>query len=1024
MKHHLLLAGVWVGVMAQAQDYQGASTVLQKLAAKAETKPVEIKKADPVEELRLKIKAMQKESADLSPDEAAKRWISLLDAYQTIPNDLLYSSRNYQDRLTFATLITALPPAPAWDALAAQLFAHKSDKPLNDAGLRLLAAVLTGDAAARQKAVDAMSASVAAMNNLEAYERENYERMINNVSVMLERLTGSDADQVSAYEKILAKVEKDPMKHFQSEGTSIEVPDLVRFADEARATALLERTLKLDWESISVKGKATQALAAKLALKNVSELQKPLWSLIHSLEDLPLYEALAKKFPDSQGYERQAAIEWYLIALVADGRTNDAVKIVEEETKRNGGEKIDLHLASLDELGRQGLGTQVHAFLKQVLSKDPTLPFWKSFIELSARANTSKEALELLRATMAKPGLPGKARAETQSHYYEALLAADERDEGIKTLRELVKAGPRSGISDGSAAAEEVKRRWQQVGMNVSEEMLKKLAQQSGGRQDGGESDHVNLAAKLAELGRLLEKPELVEEGITAALATLEKMPADNALGSMVVNEVVGLLLKQGRGVKAEEIMTSQLERMVTPDPSPERRGRVQDTASALSMLALVYHEAGRHADVMALFEKSPDWNAPDLTALETSVAESTPLVLMAARALKETGRGAEALPIIRRAAQDYPSKDAVYALLLELEKGDALLALLDQLAARDRFEERPLIWKSRALLDAGKVDEAEKAIRAAIAIDPSDGEQGKGDRMRAYAILAEVLEKKGDQDTAKIMRGAVSAIRKSETADDWWNAGLLSEAVTRYEASLLDFADAYCIQSRLALRYSELGQFEKAEKHYLRAFELMPDSFGRVESHCFGCEGAFSGKRAQNVADRVFTSLASQPGAKAQVHYLLGYLREAQGRDAEAADAYRQAVKIDPDYLNAWKNLANLASTTQMSSQESEHAILEIFRLDPASKHSGAGFDNTRNLRALWAALLTAEKNLPPMETGPLLALEASKAAIERKKTDGTWNAWNYQTFFARRYEVREHIARHPALNSLTNLLETLNRR
>ena len=53
------------------------------------------------------------------------------------------------------------------------------------------------------------------------------------------------------------------------------------------------------------------------------------------------------------------------------------------------------------------------------------------------------------------------------------------------------------------------------------------------------------------------------------------------------------------------------------------------------------------------------------------------------------------------------------------------------------------------------------------------------------------------------------------------------------------DFADAYCIQSRLALRYSELGDYVKAEQHYQRAFELMPDSFGRIESHCFGCEGA-----------------------------------------------------------------------------------------------------------------------------------------------------------------------------------------
>ena len=54
-----------------------------------------------------------------------------------------------------------------------------------------------------------------------------------------------------------------------------------------------------------------------------------------------------------------------------------------------------------------------------------------------------------------------------------------------------------------------------------------------------------------------------------------------------------------------------------------------------------------------------------------------------------------------------------------------------------DRFQARPLIWKASALLNAGKVNEAEAAIKKAISIDPSDGEQGRGNRMRAYAVLA-----------------------------------------------------------------------------------------------------------------------------------------------------------------------------------------------------------------------------------------------------------------------------------------------
>jgi len=88
-------------------------------------------------------------------------------------------------------------------------------------------------------------------------------------------------------------------------------------------------------------------------------------------------------------------------------------------------------------------------------------------------------------------------------------------------------------------------------------------------------------------------------------------------------------------------------------------------------------------------------------------------------------------------------------------------------------------------------------------------------------------------------------------------------KALALYEEALGIFADAYCIQSRLALRYESLGDSENALKYYQRAFELMPDSFGRIESHCFGCEGAFGSPVAQGVAERVFTALAEKPDAK-----------------------------------------------------------------------------------------------------------------------------------------------------------------
>src|SRR5205807_2349007 len=138
--------------------------------------------------------------------------------------------------------------------------------------------------------------------------------------------------------------------------------------------------------------------------------------------------------------------------------------------------------------------------------------------------------------------------------------------------------------------------------------------------------------------------------------------------------------------------------------------------------------------------------------------------------------------------------------LLIELEPTNSVNRL-DQLFARDAFEERPLIWKAHWLRTHGQFETAEEAARRAISIDPSDGEEGPGDRMRAYAELAEIRAARGDAKEAEFFRGAVAAIRESELADRFHAAGLLKRAVKMYEDSLKHFADAYCIQSRLAIQ-------------------------------------------------------------------------------------------------------------------------------------------------------------------------------------------------------------------------------
>jgi tetratricopeptide (TPR) repeat protein len=282
--------------------------------------------------------------------------------------------------------------------------------------------------------------------------------------------------------------------------------------------------------------------------------------------------------------------------------------------------------------------------------------------------------------------------------------------------------------------------------------------------------------------------------------------------------------------------------------------------------------------------------------------------------------------------------------------------------------------------LEAGAVGDAETTIRRAIAIDPSDGEQGQNDRMRAYAVLADILVRKGDEAGARTYRTAVDAIRISEKADEFHEAGLYERAFKGYRDALEQFSDAYCIQSRLAVQLDKQGRRAEALQHYRRAYELMPDSFGRVESHCFGCESVFQDAEAQSVAEQVFQNAIRKSPAKAQAYYLIAYLREQQQRPGDAVQPLRQAVSLDPRYLNAWVHLYRVGEHTYIEPGEMDIARLKLLELDPLQRHASYSVTEVGDLAALWRGAERAHvaaKAARPRRDG-VYALRASTTSRE----------------------------------------------
>ena len=364
-------------------------------------------------------------------------------------------------------------------------------------------------------------------------------------------------------------------------------------------------------------------------------------------------------------------------------------------------------------------------------------------------------------------------------------------------------------------------------------------------------------------------------------------------------------------------------------------------------------------------------------------------LISIAAEALVAEGRKEEAVSILKNYLYQSPQDDSAYTVLVEAAN-EELIPWLDELYARDRFEERPLIWKAHLLQKCKRLDEAEAVAREALRVDPTDGEQKAGDRVRAYTVLADILTAKGKKEDAEFFRKVVESVRVAEEGDKLTAAGLIRRSLALYEKAATYFADAYCVQWRLAERMYALGDEAGAREHYRIAFERMPEQFGQVASFCFGCEGVFNHQQSRSVAEEVLLRMEKDGPVRPQLYFLLGQLREAQQRYAEAYDYFRKAVGMDPDYLDSWVKIYDLKNNLFLSRAEEDGLVLKMLQLDPAQKHFCGDLTGVGDLKGLWEVLQQNQKLAIPTPE-KLFPLEASRERIEQqKKTQASAEAWS----------------------------------
>ncbi|MGP8034105.1 MAG: hypothetical protein ACLPQ6_08170 [Steroidobacteraceae bacterium] len=878
--------------------------------------------------LLAEIHRFRSSAADLGPEKAAADWFHLLDGVTAIGAQPNFDPDAYDTDLRsmvgVRSVIGALPPPSAWPFLTSQAarraaLAHGDYHALS---VELLAAVLLGDHAAVDSRLQAIDSAIA---SLPPAARLVPQRQVRLLHSSLVRLYGTPAQVANAFLEDVGNAADAALA-----GTgfnTIEVPDLVTLVGEPQATEILTKAISQPVALHVESGEATRALARRVALENINALRQPQWALVDSIDAAPLYEAMVHRFQataqPTRGGEplmndaRETADIYYLLFLIVNARQADAQKLLETLAA---GDAVTIPKPAVDALQRAGRNDALYAFLGGVLVAHPEVRAWDVYLEQAAYTGHGREALAALDSVLRNKDLPGYLRSELQARRVDALLALGDTAHALPMFAELLRAPATAG--------------------------------------DRSLGQRATAAIRVAGLGRVLGHPELETAGLRFAADALA-LPAEASANpfdrATLLRGLFAEARKEHRDAEAQRVAVVELTRH---DANAEAMAREMDMVGmpgqwstqgvALVELVSLYSAAHRPADARAILDEAQGWGGRDVRdIIKQKDSQDVPLALLAARVLAATGEPAAAVRLTKATIEQFPGYDGAYELESSIDPKAS--EVFDAQFHEDQFEGRPLIWNAVLLERAGRTAEAEKAVRAAITIDPSDGNEGVNDRMRAYAVLADILEAQGDAKSAAEYREVVAAIRISEKSDELHTLGLYQQAFAGYRDALQHFSDAYCIQSRLAVQLSQQGQHEQAAEHYRRAYELMPASFGRVESHCFGCESVFDGAQPQSIAEQVFQQLVAKEPRNPRVHYLQGYLFEEEGRYSDALPAFRTAVQIDGDYLNAWRHLNQIGSHIHLDAADRDVVIMKLLQLDPEQRHVTYDVGAAGDFRMLW---------------------------------------------------------------------------
>lgn len=888
------------------------------------------------------IQTYAKSASTLDKKESSEQWTELLIRSSSLTRDQIMAEMDAIDPSTsgYVSAVSVLHALPSPDVWKKFEYRNNLNDPIQVHGVNLLLAILKNDQSSISSHISALKKHFSKPENSMQYRKLD---SIYNLEDLIAERSGDKKKIVDLIMNQLNDVDG---------YRSIELPDLVNIIGEKEATNVITKVLTESKVSISVdKGQNTLRLAKNLAVQLKDKLKIAHWGLVKGLDSAELYEALDKRFKGDQmsTWLKDEAQIYYLWSLIAEKKIDKANEFASQISSQSGNIYISKDI--VNQMIGGGYSDEVYKFLNARLKKEPLLPLWRLYVQLAVTLGYETEMISLIEHTISKTLQNENIHQYMEEQLISAYLAIGDTGlkKAIKKIHDTIKAG--------------------------------------------NKSRKFKYAIKLAQLGHQLKKPQWVKEGLSIASQSVEtQITGQNVLVSDEDKDYINVLLENGKYAIAEKYIIDKLVNYIkilkgyaSTSQVPIEGFLMSTLSEPATILIGIYAAAEKWNDITILLDEFPYFGSEDVRNLLLKKDSRKKYIgVHIAKALENKGRVEDALKVSKAILSRNGGIDDVYEITYRL-LGSDFPTYMDALYAEDQFEERPLIWKAKYLLNSGKYKEAENTANKAISIDPSDGEQGEGDRMRVYSIMGEIQEKLGNPEGRDFNQSAVRAIRLSEEADKFEELGLHKTAIKMYKQASEIFENAYCVQSRLAIQLTNRGQYDLAVKHYRKAYELMPDSFGRVESHCFGCENVFSHPKAQGIAEQVFTQMLDSDPMKPQVHYMMGYLKKEQNKPNEAIKYFRKAVALDPLYLNAWKQQNEIGKNNYMEGWESDIAALKMLELDLFQRHVKVDLSNIGDLEGLWQKGEEYSEKFKKMQTG-VMSLPASKALM----SEGSSNSSN----------------------------------